>query len=251
MEFNPIEYEEPEKQVFQDDTGSIELKAFYDSIIKVEKIKSPTLETGASWIITTRAVDVKGVEKTEKICIKNSQLMKGPHAFEELFKSRFGYFLPYKLKKKESGKKNKWIIFLQNLELESEEIEPEESEEWIQAGILLDAIAGLQILEDGIKWADDLYGLNCLYRLKWEGDIYYLLRSKKIHALIRELYLTKNGKSLSEAMGNMRVKRMYNPSWRIGGKLFSNLWWFTEKGLMEHGLGENHRIPFHVMEGHQ
>ena len=119
---------EPEKPEKPDTEGVIDSSDFLNSLTKIEKVKAVTAKDGATWIFT---ISILG--KTERIIISNRDLMKGSWIFEDLFKSRFGFFLPWELTKKpKKGQPNMWKRFQSYIEQICVEIEPSESTEWAE-----------------------------------------------------------------------------------------------------------------------
>jgi hypothetical protein len=96
MEVDPDLFKiEPEKPEQPDTMGTIDNDVFIHALTKVEKVKAVTAKDGATWTFT-----ISILEKTERIIISNRDLMKGSWIFEDFFKSRFGFFLPYQMTQK-------------------------------------------------------------------------------------------------------------------------------------------------------
>ncbi len=236
---------EPEKPEKPDTEGVIGSDAFLNSLTKVEKVKAITAKDGATWIFT-----ISTLGKTERIIISNRDLMKGCRIFEDLFKSRFGFFLPWELTKKpKKGQPNMWKRFQHYIEQVCIEIEPTESTEWAECDMLLDVIAGFPIIENGEIWADKTHSPNTLYKKEADEKTYYILKSTDILSLISEKRLTTTHLKIGEVMNQRGFKRKGNPACRIKKTVVNPVWWFTEECLLEHGLNsENSKIP-HAGEG--
>ena len=235
---------EPEKPDKPDSAGCVEMDAFTNSIANVEKVKAVTAKDGATWTFT-----ISILEKTERLIISNRDLMKGSWIFEDLFKSRFGFFLPWQLTQKpKKGQPNYWKRFQQYIEQICIEIEPTESTEWAECDMLLDFIAGFPVIEEGEIWADKTHSPNTLFKKEMEGKTYYVLKSADILSLISEKRLTSTHMKIGETMNQRGFKRKGNPACRVGKKVVNPAWWLTEECLIEHGLNSGaSRVP-HAME---
>ena len=235
---------EPEKPEKPDTEGVIDSSDFLNSLTKIEKVKAVTAKDGATWIFT---ISILG--KTERIIISNRDLMKGSWIFEDLFKSRFGFFLPWELTQKpKKGQPNMWKRFQSYIEQICVEIEPTESTEWAECDMLLDVIAGFQVLEDGEAWADKNRAPNTLYKKEAKGRTYYVLKSADMLSLISEKRLTSTHMKIGDTMNQRGFKRKGNPACRVGKKIVNPAWWFTEECLIEHGLNSGASKVPHVME---
>jgi len=246
MEVDPDLFKlEPEKPEKPDTAGSIGSDVFTEALKKVEKVKAVTAKDGATWIFT-----ILIFEKTECIIISNRDLMKGSWIFEDLFKSRFGFFLPWELTQKpKKGQPNMWKKFQCYIEQICTEIEPTESTEWAECDMLLDIIAGFQVIEDGEIWADKTHSQNTLYKKDSDGKTYYVLKSADLLALITEKRLMTTHLKIGEAMNQRGFKRKGNPACRAKKIIVNPAWWFTKECLIEHGMSlEASKIP-HLMEG--
>lgn len=235
---------EPEKPEKPDTAGTVDNDMFIKALTKVEKVKAVTAKDGATWIFT-----ISVLEKIERIIISNRDLMKGYWIFEDLFKSRFGFFLPYQMTQKpKKGQPNYWKRFQQYIEQICIEIEPTESTEWAECDMLLDIIAGFPIIEEGEMWADKTRSQNTIYKKEVEGKIYYILKSTDMISLIAEKRLTTTHLKIGETMNQRGFKRKGNPACRVKKKVVNPAWWFTEECLIEHGMeAEAPKIP-HMME---
>ena len=235
---------EPEKPEKPDTEGVIDSSDFLNSLTKIEKVKAVTAKDGATWIFT---ISILG--KTERIIISNRDLMKGSWIFEDLFKSRFGFFLPWELTQKpKKGQPNMWKRFQSYIEQICVEIEPTESTEWAECDMLLDVIAGFQVLEDGEAWADKNRAPNTLYKKEAGGRTYYVLKSADMLSLISEKRLTSTHMKIGDTMNQRGFKRKGNPACRVGKKIVNPAWWFTEECLIEHGLNSGASKVPHAME---
>lgn len=235
---------EPEKPEKPDSEGCAGMDEFRESITKIEKVKAVTAKDGATWIFT-----IAILEKVERIIISNRDLMKGSWIFEDLFKSRFGFFLPWQLTQKpKKGQPNYWKRFQQYIEQICIEIEPTESTEWAECDMLLDIIAGFTVIEDGEVWADKTHSPNTLYKKEADGKTYYILKSADMISLIAEKRLTTTHLKIGEAMNQRGFKRKGNPACRVKKTVVNPAWWFTEECLIEHGLNtETPKVP-HILE---
>ena len=235
---------EPEKHDEPDTSGCTGMNEFREAITKIEKVKAVTAKDGATWIFT-----ISVLEKIERIIIPNRELMKGSWVFEDLFKSRFGFFLPWQLTQKpKKGQPNYWKRFQQYIEQICIEIDPTESTEWAECDMLLDIIAGFPVIEEGDIWADKTRSQNTLYKKDTEGKIYYVLKSADMISLIAEKRLTSTLAKIGDTMNQRGFKRKGNVACRVKKTVINPAWWFTEECLTEHGLeGDAPKIP-HLME---
>lgn len=162
--------------------------------------------------------------------------MHNPMVFEDLFKSNFGMYLPYKLTKKpEKNETSPWKKFMRYIELVCEEVDPVESIEWIECDILLERIAGFKIITDGKVWIDKTRSKNALLKKTQGSNTYYLLKPEDIQQLAKDLKTGSTVETLGRVMNTRGLKRSGNPTVRVGKNVLT-AWWFTEKCLLERGL---------------
>ena len=216
--------------------GCISTEIFFDSIKKVEKIRGISDSTPATWRFT---FSIDGIE--EMITISNKDLMVNSTAFENLFKSRYGFFLPYHLTKKpEKGESNKWKKFQLFIEQIKEDKDPDETDEWIECDLLLSCIANLPRTIDGISWADKKKMQKTLYKkiLEDSSTTYWCLKTDDVPMLAKELKLTTPTSGLIKVIKQRKLKRPDNPDCRISGTKLkvTNAWWFPEEVLCKYGL---------------
>ncbi len=221
----------PEKEIEPDNTGCIDKTDFFTAIQKVEKIKPATGRDGAIWHIYMKVLDVEGV-----IMLSNSDLMAGKNKFEDLFKSRFKFFLPFEITRKaKKGETAPWKKFQLYIEQICEEIDPTESMEWAECDMLLESVAGLTWIDDPDKWANKTMYRNVLLRKDHEGITYYLLKSEDLAKIAKDLKLSTSIERIGTVMNQRGYKRAKNPTIKIMGAT-KNPWWFIASCLIEHGF---------------
>jgi hypothetical protein len=115
--------------------------------------------------------------------------------------------------------------------------------------MLLDIIAGFQVIEEGEIWADKTHSQNTLYQKEAEGKTYYILKSADMLSIIAEKRLTTTHLKIGETMNQRGFKRKGNPACRVKKIVVNPAWWFVEECLIEHGLNSGSlKIP-HMLEG--
>lgn len=233
--FNSI-IEEPKK--VKENTGEADIITFQNAMKKVEKIRPANAKNGADWRFT---FEVDG--KVAVFQLQNKQIMYDKSAFEDLFKSHFGMYLPYELTRKpEKGETSPWKKFMRYIELDCEEIDPTESIEWIECDILLDRIAEFGRTTDGNLWIDKTRSKNALLEKTVGGKTYYLLKPEDVQQLIKDLKLATSIEVLGSVMNTRGLKRVGNPKVRVGNQT-PRAWWFMKEDMDERNVGSNRLIP--------
>jgi hypothetical protein len=215
-----------------DTTGCVTLKAFGESIVRVEKIKPPSEREGSVW-----RIHIKICDEYRVLGIANGDLMRGKTKFEDLFKSNFGFFLPYEITKKPGiGEQNPWVKFQMLLEQMAEVVEPVESVAWIDSEALLNSIASMDWTDDKQYWADKNKSKKLMLRTEHEGRNWYLMKSGDVSSIVKEMKLTTFLNVIGDTLNGRRIKRHRNPTLRINATSTANPWWFAESALMERGF---------------
>ncbi|MGE5465487.1 MAG: hypothetical protein ACM3QR_00255 [Syntrophothermus sp.] len=222
------------KEEKEPDNGCIDMGVFLDSIKKIEKIRGITDGTEATWRFELEMCDRK-----ETIAIGNNKLMMGPSEFNNLFKSRFGFFLPSTLGGRNKESRLNWIKFQVYIEQNCIEVDPIESTEWSECDLILDVIAKLPVLTEGLKWADKTRAKKTLMKKEQETQTFYILKAGDVPTIVKEQGLLTKTTDIAKVMNRRGFKREKNPACRIDKRTVVNpAWWFTEEILKEHGLQE-------------
>jgi hypothetical protein len=164
--------------------------------------------------------------------IANDKLMMGPGTFNNLFKSRFGIFLPHDLTKKpEKGEPNLWIKFQLAIENVCTVVEPEESTEWIETDRLIENLAKFNVTEDKKIWYDTTMSDRCLLKTADSmGDMFYCVKSDCIATLMKDIGIKIAIGRVGDILNTRNMKKKGNPQVRIGEKK-ERAWWFTTTAL--------------------
>jgi hypothetical protein len=164
--------------------------------------------------------------------IANDKLMMGPGMFNNLFKSRFGIFLPYELTKKpEKGEPNLWIKFQLAIENVCKVVEPEESTEWIETDRLIENMAKFTVTEDKKTWYDTTTSDRCMLKMEdGNGEIFYCVKADCIASLMKDIGVKMPIGRVSDILNTRNIKKKGNPRVRVGDKRES-AWWITSNSI--------------------
>lgn len=207
---------------------NLPLPLFRDSIKKVEKVIGISEIERPVWKIYMEM----GAQK-EVIAIENKKLVMGTSDFNAAVFGAFGVFLPIELlKKPEKGEPNKWFIFVTYLSEMSETINPEDRTEWLETDVLIEHIAGFEIVDDKSVWADVTKKQNSLLRQEYKGNSYLCLKTSDMAALVKTLKIDTKLGTLGKVMGSRGIKREGNPKIRVG-KAQQRAWWIKESEILE------------------
>ena len=213
----------------------LDLPFFYNGILKVEKLLGFTPSDGAVWRFEMFYRRTHGI-----IEIANEKLMMGPGMFNNLFKSRFGIFLPHELTKKpEKGEPNLWIKFQLAIENVCTVVEPEESTEWIETDRLIENIAKFSITEDKQIWYDTSISDRCLLKIPDpNGEAFYCAKSDCVASLMKDIGIKIQIGRIGDILNTRGMKKKGNPRIRVGDKRES-AWWITAQ-CIDHVLPTEH-----------
>jgi hypothetical protein len=152
-----------------------QIKDILNSVSKVEIVKGVTNKDPGYWRIHI-AGDLIEISSAD---------MKKSSEFETMYFTKFGHYLPSILTASKRGMKDApWIIFLQTLLRRAVIVDPSESTEMIEIGIIIEELAtNYQSTEDPVEW---IKATNVLLDVK-EG--YYLILPKKIKELAESLHI--------------------------------------------------------------
>lgn len=219
-----------EKPEEKKDTGShFTINTFTESIKKVEKVVGISDLERPVWKIHMEV----GAEKAV-IAIENKKLVMGPVDLNAAVFGAFGIFLPYELlKKQEKGESNKWVVFISLLSQIAETVNPEDRTEWLETDVLIENIAGFEIIDDKDIWADATKKQNSLLRQENKGIVYLCLKTSDMAALVKTLKLSTDLGTLGRVMDSRDIKRKGNPSIRIGNRQKQKAWWIKESEILE------------------
>jgi len=230
MDFNEEKHGAPKKATPEEEI-ELDLPLFYRGIVKVEKLLGFTPSDGAVWRFEMYYRGTHGV-----IEIANEKLMMGPGMFNNLFKSRFGIFLPHDLTKKpEKGEPNLWIKFQLAIENVCKVVEPEESTEWIETDRLIENMAKFSITEDKKIWYDTTTSDRCMLKIEdSNGETFYCAKADCIASLMKDIGVKMQIGRVSDILNTRKIKKKGNPRIRIGEKR-ERAWWITKEAI-EHVL---------------
>jgi hypothetical protein len=215
-----------------DSSGCIDKTIFSRSMISVEKIKPATGAGMATWRFK---FSVLGKVASIEIPLNK---MGDFHIFQDLFKSNFGMYLPFELTRKaEKGAPSPWRKFNLYIEEICIEVEPVESQEWLECDLLVDQIAqNCKVTDDADFWADKSRSAKYAIRHEMDGIGYYLVKSKDVSELAKDIKLTVTMEKLGSVMNSRGIKRPKNPAKKIGKTVINPVWWFEENYLIDRGL---------------
>jgi hypothetical protein len=166
--------------------------------------------------------------RTASFQLMNSQIVSTHVIFEDLFKSNFGFYLPYYLTKRpEKGEKSMWKKFMGYIEQICEEVEPVESIEWIEYDLVLDKITGFKVVTDVEIWANKTKAKNTLFKKEIGRETYYLLKPDDMHQLVKDMKISSTVEKIGGVLNIRGFKRAKNPVCRLKVGIVP-AWWFTE-----------------------
>lgn len=212
----------PESATFRTD-------AFFNSLEKVEFVKSVTPERSGSTRFYFR---VGG--KTGLIEIETDILSNGPGRFKSRFYSLFKCFPPAELLQKPTGGNNKWLDFLVYCGTFGVDVEPEDSTEYIEAGNLVEALAGLHVETDPALWGMKDTKRTLLKEVNG-GKVTYLLKSSDISELLTDLRISTKIGALSTHLTGRHLKTQKTKCKRVtlsrGVYATVRAWEFTQEAI--------------------
>jgi len=191
-----------------------QVKDILNLVSKVEIVKGITNKDPGYWWI-----HVAG----DLIEIPAANLTKCSE-FETMYFTKFGHYLPAILTASKRGMKDTpWRMFLQTLRRRAVLVDPSESTEMIEIGIIVEEFAtNYRITEDSTEW---IKGTSLLLEVK-EG--YYLITAKKIKELTENLHIKTELGKLSDIMSQLGMKKPGNPNKSVNGSK-PRAWWFKKE----------------------
>lgn len=219
-------YEEPKQEVKPEfsDEFKLELDVFARGIKGIQKIKKTNDSSSAKWRFKMEYRKIQG-----NIEISNAELMKGPVAFEDYYKSTFGMFLPYKLTRRptKADPINHWRKFQLEIEEICEIVEPENDEDWMETDRLISNIARLNITEDKGVWADSATSDRCLLKIidEDDGELYYCVSSDCMVSIMKDICIKMKLQNVGDTLNARGLKRDKNKRIKVGNTRQS-AWWF-------------------------
>jgi hypothetical protein len=149
--------------------------------------------------------------------------MKKSSEFETMYFTKFGHYLPSILTASKRGMKDTpWRIFLQILRRRAVLVDPSESTEMIEIGIIIEKLVSYQTTEDPVEW---IKATNVLLEVK-EG--YYLILPTRMKELIEDLHIKTELGKLSDIMSQLGMKKQGNPNKSVNGSK-PRAWWFKKE----------------------
>lgn len=219
-------YEEPKQEVKPEfsDEFKLELDVFARGIKGIQKIKKTNDASSAKWRFKMEYRKIQG-----NIEISNAELMKGPAAFEDRYKSTFGMFLPYKLTRRptKADPVNHWRKFQLEIEEMCEIVEPENDEDWMETDRLISNIARLNTTEDKRVWADSATSDRCLLKIidEDDGELYYCVSSDCMVSIMKDIGIKMKLQNVGDTLNARGLKRYKNKRIKVGNTRQS-VWWF-------------------------
>lgn len=191
-----------------------QIKEILDSIFKVEIVKGVINKDPGYWRIHI-AGDLIEISAAS---------MKKYSEFETMFFTKFGNYLPSILTASKRGVKDTpWRIFVQTLRRKAVILEPSESTEMIEMGIIIEELAiNYKTTEDPADW---LKATRMLLEMK-EG--YYLIQPSKMKELAEDLHIKTELGKLSDIMSQLGMKKQGNPNKSVNGRKL-RAWWFKKE----------------------
>jgi hypothetical protein len=222
--------------IFEPDApGSAQLdrSEFKKSMIKTERIR-PAKEGDDAVYRFTFCID--GVTRAFTIPLGS---IRDNIGFDNKLMSNFGMHLPYELmKKSEKGQVSNWSKFVRLIETECDDIDPEDSQEWMEADVLLDYIAShCKITADAEEWAGKSFGgVKKLLVDSAKGKKYLLIKSADMAEILKnEVKLTLKMAEISNVLDGREIKRRGNPPKTIQQKQSGKVWWIDLDALVSRG----------------
>jgi len=184
-----------------------------DSISKVEVVKGVTNKDPGYWriYIAGDLIEIPAASMTKF------------NEFETMFFIKFGNYLPSILTASKRGVKDTpWRIFVQTLRRRAVIVDPAESTEMIEIGIIIEELAiNYKSTENTDDW---MKATKMLFELK-EG--YYLIKPKKMKELAEDLRIKTELGKLSDIMSQLGMKKQGNPTKSVNGRKL-RVWWFKK-----------------------
>jgi hypothetical protein len=203
------------------DRGRLErqqIKDILNSVSKVEIVKGVTNKDPGYWriYITGDLIEIPAAS------------LKKSSEFETMYFTKFGHYLPSVLTASKRGMKDTpWRIFLQTLRRRAIIVDPSESTEMIEIGIIIEKLVSYKTTEDPIEW---IKASNVLLDVK-EG--YYLILPTRMKELIEDLHIKTELGKLSDIMSQLGMKKHGNPNKSVNGSK-PRAWWFKKYFIDSH-----------------
>jgi hypothetical protein len=190
-----------------------QIKNILDSISKVEIVKGVVNKDPGYWrihiagdLIEISAASIKKFNEFETMCF-----------------TKFGNYLPSILTASKRGVKDTpWRAFVQTLRRRAVILEPSESTEMIEIGIIIEGLAtNFEITEDPAEW---IKATRMLLEVK-EG--YYLIQPSKMKEWAEDLHIKTELGKLSDIMNQLGMKKPGSPNKSVNGSK-PRAWWFKK-----------------------
>jgi hypothetical protein len=214
----------PAKPEFSEELNK-ELNIFTNGIIRIEKTKRISAKVDGEWRFIMKYRGKPGI-----IDITNKDLMSGPKNFNDIYTYTFGIMLPTKLvskpKKNDPDQTDYWRNFILEINREAVEVEPKESDEWIETDRFISVLAKMHMTEDKKIWADIATNDRCLLKEERDGIIYYCVHQDSIASLKDDLGIKLSIGNLGKALNGRGFKMKSNEK-MTGLKNYRPIaWWF-------------------------
>jgi hypothetical protein len=207
------------------DEFKAELDVFTNGIIRIEKTKRISAKVDGEWRFIMKYRGKQGV-----IDITNKDLMSGPKNFNDLYTYTFGIMLPTKLtskpKKGDPDQTDCWRNFILEINREATEVDPKESDEWIETDRFITNLAKLSVTEDKNIWADSTTTDRCLLKTERDGIQYYCAHQDTVSSLKDDIGIKLTIGNLGKALNGRGFKMGVNEKMTGLGKHRPIAWWF-------------------------
>jgi len=196
-----------------------QIKDILNSVSKVEIVTGITNKDPGYWrfYISSNVFEIPAAS-----LVKHDE-------FEIMYFTKFGDYLPAMLTTTKRGvKETPWRAFVKALRIRAVMVDPMESTELIEIGIIIDEIASeYQPTTDPVEW---IKGSHVMLEVKGE---FYLITPKKMKELAEDLHIKTELGELSDIMSQRGMKRPNNPTKSIPGKKL-RAWWFKKDLIDAH-----------------
>ncbi len=202
-----------------------ELDIFLNGIVRIEKTKRISAKVDGEFRFIMKYRGKQGI-----IDITNKDLMAGSKHFNDVYTYTFGIMLPRKLrckpKKDDPDQKDYWTAFILEVNREAIEVEPNESDEWIETDRFIENIAKFPIAENKKIWADQSVSDRCLLKTERDGIKYYCARQDTISSVKDEIGIKLTIGNLGKALNGRGLKMQVNEKMTGLGRYRPTTWWF-------------------------
>jgi len=199
-----------------------ELSIFFNGIIRIEKTRRVSAKDGGNWRFI-----MKYGGKQEIIDIENKYLTAGPKALNDSFFYVFGRYLPtVLLKKPTKDGENYWTNFCLIISKMAVEVDPDESEEWIETDRFIENIAKLNITEDKKVWYDTTISDKCLLKTERGGITYYCAKPDMVVDIKKAIDIKMSIEQLGKVLNSRGYKMSTNEKMTGLGNHRPKAWWF-------------------------